>query len=127
MSPDNLTEAAEAIYATGHLLLEQDRLRDAADVFRAMLLLFPSDERAWLALGVAHERMGQDAVAIELFSMGILAVPGAVRTRIALANALRNAGRDSDADAVFDAAEENAEASDDSELVKLVGRARRAA
>ena len=36
----------EALYATGHWLMSQDRCTDAASVFRAMALLAPEDERS---------------------------------------------------------------------------------
>ena len=69
----------DALYAVGHGMLEQERLRDAADVFRAMVVLFPGDERAWLGLGTTHERLGEEQLAIELFSLGVVALPAAVR------------------------------------------------
>jgi len=45
------TRAVEALYATGHWLLSQERIAQAIVVFRAMIHVAPHDERGWLALG----------------------------------------------------------------------------
>lgn len=127
LSEIEVTQTTDALYAVGHGMLEQERLRDAGDVFRAMMVLFPGDERAWLGLGTTHERMGDVQLAIEIFSMGVVALPNAIRTRVALAKALRSVGKDDDAEAVLDGAAERAERTQDEELEELVERVRRAA
>lgn len=120
----NDAEAIEGIYAVGYDFIERENWGDASDVFRAMLLLAPRDERAWVALGQCHERQGQEQIAVELYSMGILAIPTAVRCRIALARALEARGDSMNADSVLDAAENIASESNEDELVDLVRRER---
>jgi hypothetical protein len=115
---------AEALYALAHTILEAGRSTDASDVFRAMLLLFPSDERGWLGLGHCHELLDQEAAAIEIYSFALLAVSPAVRTRVALARLLRETGRDTQAEEVLDIA---AAAAGTEQLEALVASARRAA
>lgn len=117
---------AESMYAFGFDMTTQERWRDASDVFRAMLLVCPSDERSWLGLGRCHGELGQTDLAIELYSLCICALPRAVRTRVALATLLREIRRDDDAERVLEAAEQVAQEMDDEELVLLVDRARRA-
>jgi Flp pilus assembly protein TadD len=99
-----MTPAIEALYATGHWLLGQERHADAATVFRAMALSAPSDERAWLALGICHERAGQLLLASELYKLATEVASPAVRCSIARGRALRALGRDDEATDAFEAA-----------------------
>jgi tetratricopeptide (TPR) repeat protein len=124
MSASEQAIAIDGIYEMGFELLEADRWLEAGDVFRAMLLLAPSDERAWMALAECHERLGQLDVAIELYSMGVLAVANAVRCRLALARALTERGDWQNVDSVLDEAESTAEKLDDETLIQLVRRER---
>lgn len=61
--------AVDALYAAGHWLHERERHADAADCFRAMLLLAPNDARGWLGLARSHELAGHDDIAGELYAM----------------------------------------------------------
>lgn len=107
---------ANAMYSMAFDMITNARWSDASDVFRAMVLFCPRDERGWLGLGRCHQELGQVDVAIELYLLGIRAVPRAVRLRLALADAFRETERDDDARYVLDAAEELASALDDDEL-----------
>lgn len=116
---------AEAVYALGFQMLERERWADGADVFRAMMMAFPSDERAWLGLGRCHEQLGQVPVAINLYALACAAVRDTVRCRLALARALRHSGRDDESDEALDSAEAAAERVDDPHLHALVVHERR--
>lgn len=124
-SARQFTALADGLYSIGHSMLEADRWRDAADVFRAMVLTAPRDERSWVALGKCHEELGQPEVAVELYSLGTLCVPDGVRCRVALSRALRERGDDLNADSVMDAAAALAADSDDDELRRLTETNRR--
>ena len=113
----------EAIYAAGHWLLEEQRLADAAKVFRVMLHAAPHDERAWLALGECHERRDQLRIALELYGAGSALSAPSVRCQLARARVLRALDRDDEADQAFEAAAQAAFDRDDDELVALVARA----
>lgn len=121
---DPAQSAADAFYAFGYEMAAQERWSDASDVFRAMLLVCPSDERSWLGLGRCHDELGQSAVAVEIYSLCIVAIPSAVRARVALARQLRNTNRDAHAEQVLDVAGEIAESLEDDALLALVARAR---
>lgn len=83
------TSTADMLYAVGHWLLEEQRPLDAVEVFRTMLMTAPQDERGWLGLGVAHERVGQNETALELYQLGESAVPTSFRCSLARARLLR--------------------------------------
>ena len=80
--PATREDAIEAIYATGHWLLERERIEDAARVFRAMVHAEPRDERGWLGLGTCHERRDQLRIAAELYGTGGAIAEPAVRCRL---------------------------------------------
>lgn len=124
LTDDEKASALEGIYAVGYDLIEQESWSVASDVFRAMVLLAPSDERGWLALGTCHENLSQRDTAIELYSLGMLATPKGVRCRLALSRALTERGDHLHAESVLDAAEAVAEASDDETLIRLVKKER---
>jgi tetratricopeptide (TPR) repeat protein len=111
--------AREALYATGHALLEQERHAQAAAVFRILLRLCPSDERGWLALGECHVRAGHDDLALELFSAASVALHDAPRCALARFRLLYDAGRTDEADAAHETAVEMAERSEDQELIAI--------
>src|SRR5262245_28144211 len=96
--------AIEALYATAKWLLDQNRVIDAVNVFRAMLIAAPVDERAWLGLGASHEALGQPSIAADLYAYGATTC-GGVRCHVARARVLRAVGRDADAEAALEAAQ----------------------
>jgi Flp pilus assembly protein TadD len=116
----------EALYATAHWLFAQDRTADAACVFRAMALLAPQDERAWLGLGACHESLRQPKLAMEMYGTGrVLARPG-VRCDLARARVLRANDRTEEAEAALEHAAQVAEEQGDEALLELVAVERRA-
>lgn len=112
--------AADALYATGHLLLEQDKPAHASGVFRAMALLAPTDERAWLGMGACHEALGHLLVALEMYGTGCMLARAAVRSELARSRVLRKLGRDDEADVAVDRAEEIADREGEEVLMVLV-------
>jgi Flp pilus assembly protein TadD len=111
--------ATEALYATGHLLLGEEKPAHASGVFRAMALLSPSDERAWLGLGACHEALGHDLIALEMYGTGRVLARAPVRSEVARTRLLRKLGRDDEAEHALARAEELADALDD-EILKLL-------
>ncbi|HEY1955207.1 MAG TPA: hypothetical protein VGH28_06330 [Polyangiaceae bacterium] len=116
---ETTVQAIEALYATGHWLLGQERFKDAADVFRAMATAQPEDERSWLGLGQAHEAAKQRVIAKEIYLTGVTLAHGG-RCAIALARLLREMGNDADAAEAIDFAEGVARDNDDETLAALV-------
>jgi tetratricopeptide (TPR) repeat protein len=112
----------ESLYATGHFLFQQERYSEAASVFRLMLFVAPTDERAWLALGECHQRVSQPVVALELYSAGSVVAAPAPRCALARARLLAEFGRTSESDAAYESAHDSAELCDDQELVGLIAR-----
>jgi Flp pilus assembly protein TadD len=89
----------EALYAVAYSFLEIERLEDAVKAFRVMIRFAPTDERGWLGLGSCHQRLGQDAIASELYGAGsLVAEPASARCLIALARVLRDNGDGSSAE-----------------------------
>jgi Flp pilus assembly protein TadD len=125
----NLTKqaSADALYGVGHWLLEQERSEDAMHVFRAMLVLAPTDERAWLGLGACHEKTNEPEKAARLYALAPRACAASVRVAIALGRVLRRLDRDAEADDAFAKAAELADATGDVELAALVAVEARAA
>lgn len=82
--------ALDSLYATAHWLLDQSRTNDALDVFRAMLLAGPSDQRSWLGAGLCHERLGQPTVAMQLYTLASSAAPPSARIELARARLYRS-------------------------------------
>lgn len=114
-----IAQAAEALYATGHWLLGQERFKDAADVFRTMAKAQPEDERSWLGLGQAHERASQRLIAKEMYLTGVTLAHGG-RCAIALARVLREMGNDTDACEAIDFADSIAQETSDESLAAIV-------
>lgn len=113
------SKAIDALYATGAWLLEERRTTDAMDIFRAMLLSAPNDERGWLGLGAAHEQSGEVDVAITLYEL-CARVAQSGRCHVARARALRVLHRDEEASGALDDAEEYLLRSDDDAVRALV-------
>ena len=112
--------ALDALYATGHWLLTNVRARDAASVFRGMIVLAPEDERGWLALGACHEALKHTQLALDIYGTSQAMNRTAVRSRLARARLLSGLGRDDEAALARASAEEIADAIGDLELVGLV-------
>ena len=112
-------QAIEALYTTGHWLLDQTRFADAGEVFRAMGTARPTDERAWLGLGQAHELAGQRIIAKEIYLTGVTLARGG-RCAIALARVLREMGNDAAAADAIDFADRIALETDDEALATFV-------
>jgi|HubBroStandDraft_1064217.scaffolds.fasta_scaffold280172_1 Flp pilus assembly protein TadD len=115
----------EALYATGHWLLSEDRAADGACVFRAMALLAPTDERSWLGLGACHEALEQPDLALKMYGTGSALARPCVRCDLARVRLLRAAAKDDEAEAILERAAESAESSSDEVLVALVLAERR--
>jgi hypothetical protein len=113
-------QAIEALYATGHWLLGQDRWQDAAEVFRAMATVQPSDERGWLGLGHAHEGAEQRIIAKEMMYLSGVTLARGGRCAIALTRVLRGLGNEEAALAALDFASSVARVNDDEALLALV-------
>jgi hypothetical protein len=96
--------AIESLYATGKWFLDQGDPLKAVDIFRVLVLVASSDERGWLGIGACHDALGQQAVALDLYTLGAEASKSA-RCHIARARLFKALSRDEDADAALDAAE----------------------
>jgi tetratricopeptide (TPR) repeat protein len=119
--------AIEALYATGHHLLGEGRAREAAKVFRAMLVVAPLCDRAWLGLGASHEALDQPELALEMYVSANAVSRRTARCAIARARLLRALGRPCDAEGALDFAERAAElCEDDDALGALIAAERRA-
>lgn len=105
----------EALYALAFNKLGEEKFQDAASLLRLMLHLVPRDERAWLGLGLCHERLGQLRMASELYAAGTLAAKPSGRCALACARALLKQGRDDEASDLFEAAIDAFESKDDDE------------
>ena len=114
------SNAAEALYATGHRLLSSDRYADAACVYRAMLTFAPQDERGWLALGACHEGLGQTELALQLYAAGRALSRGGGRCDLARSRLFRAMGHLNQAEGAMQRARRRAMATDDHELLALL-------
>lgn len=112
-------EALDALYATGHRLHAQGRYREAAPLFRAMVMGATADERGYLALGACHEGLEQPMVALEIYGAATIAAV-APRCWLARARLLRSLGRDDEAHDAIAEADLLAEALDDESVRALV-------
>ena len=124
LPPLERARAVEGLYATGHWLLQQERFKDAADVFRAMISVAQEDERGWVALGMCHEGIEQYEIAREIYGAGCTLAKPAVRCALALTRVLRKLGRDEDVQEALDMAEGMLESTDDELAAQLVAEER---
>jgi hypothetical protein len=113
-------QAVTALYATGHWLLSIDRARAALDVFRTLILVAPTDERGWLGLGEAHERLDGPEIAAHLYRVGCRAAPRSSRCQVARARVLARLDLREEARAALDAAQAIAESRRDDPMIELV-------
>jgi hypothetical protein len=123
MDAMEIARAARALYATAHWLHSEERVGDAACVFRAMVSVAPEDERGWLGLGTCHEALGQPKVALAIYESGGVVADGA-RCEIARSRLLRCMGRVDEAEEALAHASELAERGDP-ETMALVAHERR--
>lgn len=117
----------ETLYGLGHWLLSQERPADAKEAFHLMLLVAPDDERAWLGLGVCHEKRGDMQTALTIYEMSLRALRVAPRCALARARMLRTLN---DEIAAADAYEQAIDAADrvgDDELGHMARREKEAA
>jgi Flp pilus assembly protein TadD len=113
-------EVVEVLYATAFALFNQDRLREAATVFRTMLKAAPTDERAWTGLAECHERVEQYRIALELFGAGTLAARPSARCTLGRARVLRKLGDDDQARAELESARDLAVTAGDRAVLEAV-------
>jgi tetratricopeptide (TPR) repeat protein len=121
------TRAVEALYATGHWLLSQERIAQAIVVFRAMIHVAPHDERGWLALGACHEAREQHSIALELYGAASEVARSTPRCDLARARILRSRGQSQEAIDAIEQAALVAERTKDEDLQSLVDAERRRA
>lgn len=115
----------EILYQRGFRLYTLGQYAEATDFFRAMLHAAPTDERGWLALGDCHERLGQERVALELYSAGSIAAHPAPRCLISRFRALYDVNRPLDAQVAYDEAMQIAVFRGDEVLVSILEEERR--
>lgn len=127
MSPEDKALAIEGVYSTGHWLFSQERYKDAADVFRAMVTMAPEDERGWVGLGMCHEAFEQLRIAKEIFAAGTTLAKSPLRCAVALVRVLKRLGDDEAAAEILAMADEMAERSIDDDAKLLVDEEKRAA
>lgn len=117
--------AADGLYSVGHWLLDQRRYEDAKHLFRTMLVIAPTDERAWLGLGNCHENTCELEKAAQLYALAPGACSTAVRSLVALGRVLRQLDRSADAEAAYCRAAELADTTDP-ELASVIAAEARA-
>lgn len=127
VSPHDRARAIEGVYATAHWLFSQERYKDAADVFRAMVTMAPEDERGWVGLGMSHEGAEQFRIAKEIYAAGTALATSPVRCAIALVRVLKRLGDDDAAREILAMAEELSDRSSDDDAKALVEHEKRAA
>lgn len=109
MDHQRFEQGIAALYRTGYHLLNSGNPKRAASLFRAMLTAAPEDERGWLALGVCHEQVEQQDVAIEIYRSASFVLPSASRCELACARLLRDRGDEEESDEFFARAAEHAD------------------
>ncbi len=125
-TPANTSAAADGLYATAHWLYEAAKYTEATDVFRALLLVSPADERGWLGMGTCQVQLERRDVALKIFAMGAVAVPGSSRCCLAAAQVLLLDGHREAAEEALEKASEAAESAHDDEVLEAVAMMRRA-
>jgi tetratricopeptide (TPR) repeat protein len=100
---------AEQCYAGAYQALENGDPANAQGLFLLMALLVPRDERPWIGLAVARERLGDWLRAAGLYQMGSALAPASAWCHFGRGRALKRMGRFRQAERSFDHAEELAE------------------
>ena len=116
--------ALDALYTTGHWLINQSRQNDAIRVFHAMIVCAPTDERGWLALGFCHEELDHLEVAYSLYEAGRNAAAPSTRCEIARARVAKRLGEREHALDAYACAIDLADDAGDNELLDLASRER---
>jgi hypothetical protein len=119
-SPAKHAKEMDALYYVGHQLLTGGRARDAAVVFRGMLVTDPADERGWVGLGGCHEALDQPDLAREMYGTGRVLAKPAGRCEIALLRLARNSGDEALVVDCLERANDVAIETEDAELAQLV-------
>ncbi len=83
MSSNGEAHVCDALYAIGHHLLVQERILEAADVFRALMIEAPNDERGWLGLTECHRTRGEEWIGRELLGVASLLIGTTPRIEMA--------------------------------------------
>lgn len=102
---------AEQCYASAYQALEDGDDRVAQRFFLLMALCAPRDERAWVGLGVCHEREGSSRLlprTAAVYTIGARLVGESAWLQLGRGRALAKLGRYHDALIAFDAAEDAA-------------------
>ncbi len=120
MSTIDRTKAIDAIYAAGHFLFTNDRVLEALDLFRTMMLAAPTDERGWLGLGACHEMLGEDDRALDIYRIARRAISRHTRIEIAMARSFKARGEHGDAADAYARAAQCAEAENRNDLLAVI-------
>lgn len=115
-------DAVETLYATAHELLTGGRAVDAVAVFRAMLIVTPTDERAWLGMALCHAELDQPDVAIALLGTAQEGDLGGARCALARARLLRAHGSPAETRSAYITAAETALRGGEREIAELAHR-----
>lgn len=118
----SLSVLTERVYASAYEALENDDLKSAERFFGLLAVLAPTDERAWVGLGVTRERCGDWPMAAARYSIGSALVPQSAWCHLGRARALEQLGRSDEAELAFDEAETCAE---DAALLHQIANERR--
>jgi predicted Zn-dependent protease len=122
MNPSEHARAIDAAYAAGYWLLQSCQPHEAVHVFRTILLAAPSDERGWLGLAEAHDALGEQHKALELYRLAPAATGPRARISLALARALARLGED--ASDAYESAADIASTESDDELFTIIQQER---
>jgi hypothetical protein len=83
VSSNSDTQIVDALYGIGLHLLGEERVPEAADVFRALMLQAPRDERGWLGLTECHRQRSEFWIGRELLGVATLLVGATPRIEMA--------------------------------------------
>jgi hypothetical protein len=118
MPPHSGEQYVDTLYAAGLHLLTNDRIGDAAEAFRALVVVGEKDERGWLGLAECHRLQGHRRLALELLGIGRAVRGDTCRMLLASGRLQCELGEVLGAERSFDAAEELVDC--DSELDGLL-------
>lgn len=116
-APPLSKEQLDGIYTVGVRLYAREQYREAADVFRLVVLCRPRQACGWIALAACHEAFGEDEHAIVLYQAAALAPASNAnrrRARVHLARLFARLGRHAEARDELDAIESEPDDGDES-------------